>query len=168
MLHSRWRAAWLDPIMVWLTKGGTKGLVWVGLCAGLLVAGSVHARWAAVLCLASLLLAEGIINLVLKPAIRRERPFTNRALKRLGRLLVEAPGPNSWPSAHAGSSVAAATALAYAYPLWSPVFLALALLIAYSRIYVGVHYPLDVLAGVSVGLVTAVLVLLVGTSVRPL
>src|SRR5947209_8254579 len=121
--------------MVWATRAGTKGIVWLGVVAGLLLGGSVHARWVAILCLAALLLSEGVINIVLKPAIRRERPFTNRALKRLGRLLVEAPGPNSWPSAHAGSSLAAAVVLAYAYPLWSPVFIALAVLIAYSRIY---------------------------------
>src|SRR5579884_1404215 len=142
LLHSRLRAAWLDPFMVFVTRSGTKGVVWLALAAGLLLGGHAHARWTAALSVAALLLAEGAINIVLKPAFRRERPYKHPGL---ARLLVKAPGPHSWPSAHAGSSAAAAGVLAVLYPLVSPAFILLALLIAYSRVYVGVHYPLDVL-----------------------
>jgi undecaprenyl-diphosphatase len=113
---------------------------------------------------AALLLAEGIVNVVLKPAIRRERPFVRGGLPA---LLVQAPGPNSWPSAHAASSVAAAGVLAYVYHAAAPAFLVAALLIAYSRIYVGVHYPLDVLAGVVIGFLCAAIVIAASTVIAP-
>lgn len=156
ILHSRLRAGWLDPVMVLFTRAGTKGAVWFALAVGFLIAGSVHARWAAVLSSAALLLAEGLINWLLKPIFRRDRPYKHPGLSR---LLVAAPGPHSWPSAHAGSSAAAAVVLSALYPLWSPLFVAVGLLIAYSRVYVGVHYPLDVLAGIVVGVLAAVAVL---------
>jgi undecaprenyl-diphosphatase len=142
--------------MVLFTRAGTKGAVWFALAIGLLIGGSAHARSAALLASAALLLAEGLINWLLKPIIRRDRPYKHPGL---ARLLVSAPGPHSWPSAHAGSSAAAATVLSVAYPLWSPVFLLVAFLIAYSRVYVGVHYPLDVLAGIVVGILAALAIL---------
>jgi undecaprenyl-diphosphatase len=164
VLHSRLRARWLDPVMILFTRAGTKGAIWFGLASGLFIAGSAQARAAALLMSAALLLAEGAINWVLKPIIRRDRPYQHPGLSR---LLVSAPGPHSWPSAHAGSSAAAAVALSVAYTLWSPVFILVALLIAYSRVYVGVHYPLDVLAGIAVGIIAAVAVLVVVPPVVP-
>jgi undecaprenyl-diphosphatase len=158
LLHSRFRAGWLDAPMIWLTKAGTKGVIWLGLGSGMIVDGSIRGRWAAILSIGALLIAEGLINVVLKPLIRRERPFARRGS---GGLLVTVPGPHSWPSAHAGSSAAAALVLAALYPLWGAAFLAIALLIAYSRIYVGVHYPFDVLAGLIVGALAAACVLII-------
>lgn len=158
VLHNRLRARWLDPVMILFTRAGTKGAVWFAFAAGLFIDGSSHARSAALLMAAALLLAEGAINWFLKPIIRRDRPYKHPGLSR---LLVSAPGPHSWPSAHAGSSAAAAVVLSVTYPLWSPVFLLVALLIAYSRVYVGVHYPLDVLAGIGVGIMAAAAVLVI-------
>jgi undecaprenyl-diphosphatase len=150
--------------MVFFTRAGTKGAIWFALAVGFLIAGSAHARWAAILSSAALLLAEGLINWLLKPIIRRDRPYKHPGLSR---LLVAAPGPHSWPSAHAGSSAAAAAMLSFLYPLWSPLFVAVALLIAYSRVYVGVHYPLDVLAGVVVGILAALAVLVIAVLAVP-
>jgi undecaprenyl-diphosphatase len=153
-LHSRARAERLDPLMVAVTTAGTKGAVWFAVAALLLVLHPPEARRAAVLSLAALLVAEGIINFILKPLFRRERPY-QRGIHR--RLLVDEPGPNSLPSAHAGSSIAAGLILSALYFPWGLLFLALACLIAYSRVYVGVHYPLDILAGGAVGAAAAVL-----------
>ncbi len=164
LLHSRFRFAWLDPIMVWFTKAGTKGVLWFGLAAGMLVDGSERGRWVAVLSVAALLAAEGVINFVLKPAFRRRRPYEHPGL---AALLVSAPGPNSWPSAHAGSSIAAAAVLAAAYPIWGIIFIVVALLISYSRVYVGVHYPFDIAAGLVVGVVAAGVILAVAAFALP-
>ena len=63
--------------------------------------------------------------------------------------------------------MAAAVVLAFGYPWWGILFLATALLIGYSRVYVGVHYPLDVLAGIALGLTCALVVLGVGSLLAP-
>ena len=156
VLHARARYGRLDPLMVAITNSGTKGTVWIAIALILFVFGDAHLRYYSVLSILSLLLAEGAINLLLKPAIRRERPYVRN---RLSTLLVKAPGPHSWPSAHAGSSVAAALVLTVGAWPWGLVFLFLALLVGYSRVYVGVHYPLDVLAGYVVGVLAAAVVL---------
>lgn len=149
----RLRASWANTPMVCVTQSGTKGAIWIVVNVLLFTFGNAHARGAALMSVGSLLLAEGVINLVLKPAIARERPYAPRGPGRLHRLLVKAPGENSWPSAHAGSSVAAAVPLAVAYPGVGLIWLAFAALIAYSRVYVGVHYPFDVVAGAIIGTV---------------
>lgn len=164
LIHSRFRASWVDPPMIWLTRAGTKGVLWLGLAAGMLVDGSARGRLVAVLSIAALLLAEGLINLLLKPLIRRQRPYNHPGL---ATLLVNAPGPHSWPSAHAGSSIAAAVVLAAAYPLWGVIFIVTAVLISYSRVYVGVHYPFDVGAGMLVGLFAAGISLAFAAAVLP-
>ncbi len=155
------RSPWISSMMVWLTISGTKGSLWIILAGGLLVAGTQHGRVVAFLSVASLLCAEGLINLLLKPLVARERPYSRYGLKR---LLVEAPGAYSWPSAHAGSSMAAAVVLGYGYPSWAFILLSVAALLSYSRVYVGVHYPLDVLAGAVLGIACATAVLAVATA----
>lgn len=145
--------------MVRVTQSGTKGTIWIVLCALLFVFGDTRAKGAAMTSFCSLVLAEGVINLVLKPAIARERPYSPRGPGRLRLLLIKAPGAHSWPSGHAGSSMAAAVPLAVAYPRFGLVFLALAALIGFSRVYVGVHYPFDVVAGAITGALCALVVL---------
>jgi undecaprenyl-diphosphatase len=78
------------------------------------------------------------------------------------KALVTLPGGSSFPSGHTATSFACATVLAFFVPRAAPAFYLLALAIGFSRIYVGVHWPLDVLGGavlgVAVGLaVTALL-----------
>ena len=70
--------------------------------------------------------------------------------------LLDSPSTYSFPSGHATVSFACATVLALAVPrLRLPLF-ALATLISFSRVYVGVHYPFDVLAGAALGVAIAI------------
>ena len=69
--------------------------------------------------------------------------------------LVHAPTDASFPSGHAATSFAAATALSFAWPRWAPAFYLLALAIGFSRVYVGVHYPLDIVGGAALGIAVA-------------
>ena len=87
-------------------------------------------------------------QLLLKPIIARPRPFTFRPELT---LLVKAPRDFSFPSGHTAASFAAASALLFSKAKgWIPAMV-LAALIALSRLYLYVHYPTDVLAGVVVG-----------------
>jgi undecaprenyl-diphosphatase len=88
----------------------------------------------------------------LKQAFGRARPssvFTEP------RPLVPAPRDGSFPSGHAATSFACATVLALALPRYGLAFFVLAAAIAWSRVYVGVHYPLDVLGGAILGVLVA-------------
>jgi undecaprenyl-diphosphatase len=101
------------------------------------------------------LLAVAIADLAaaeLKGVFDVERPSSRYAEPR---PLVHAPLDGSFPSGHAATSFAAATVLTFARPRWAPAFFLLALAIGFSRIYVGVHYPLDVVGGAVLGILVA-------------
>jgi membrane-associated phospholipid phosphatase len=104
------------------------------------------------------------INYVVKVTVGRERPLIEEHPP-----LARAPTKLSFPSAHATSSVAGATALARLEPRARPALLALAAAICVGRPYLGMHYPSDVLAGVVLGaaLGTAVAALTAPPSVDP-
>jgi undecaprenyl-diphosphatase len=86
---------------------------------------------------------------VLKLAIDRARPVDHP--------LVPEPTTSSFPSGHSATSFACAATLAPFVPGHArPVLYLLAAAIAYSRVYVGVHYPLDVLGGAALGLLVAI------------
>ncbi len=78
--------------------------------------------------------------------------------------LVRTPDNSSFPSSHAATSFAAAVVLAVSVPRLGPFVLALAACIAFSRLYVGVHFPLDVLAGAALGVLVATALLLLARS----
>ena len=99
--------------------------------------------------MAGLVLEIVCCNLVLKPLVARIRPCdVNTAV----RLLIAWPDDFSFPSGHTGASFAAVAALyASRSKLWIPSLI-LAVLIAFSRLYLYVHYPSDVLAGIAIGI----------------
>jgi undecaprenyl-diphosphatase len=99
----------------------------------------------------------------LKPVFDIERPSTRYAEPR---PLVHAPTDGSFPSGHAATSFAAATVLTLAWPRWWPAFLLLALGIGFSRVYVGVHYPLDVVGGAALGILVAIALRLLVTALQ--
>ena len=101
------------------------------------------------------LLAE-VISGIIKPIVGRPRPPVR----------LTAPGPligvphgGSFPSGHATTSFACATVLTAYAPRLAPLWVVLACAVAYSRVYVGVHYPLDVVAGAALGTLVALGVL---------
>jgi len=94
-----------------------------------------------------------LISYGLKQWIGRERPSE---VYPLPKPLVRAPHDGSFPSGHATASFACATVLAFYAPRAAPRFFLLAAAIAWSRVYVGVHYPLDVLGGAVLGIAIAI------------
>lgn len=100
---------------------------------------------------AAVLLAYTLANLLTtaaKDAVDRARPEAARAA-------IELPTSPSFPSGHASGAFASAVALALLAPTLRTPALILAALIAFSRVYLGVHFPLDGLAGALLGAVTA-------------
>jgi undecaprenyl-diphosphatase len=93
---------------------------------------------------------------LLKTAIDVQRPSTRYAEPK---PLVSAPHDHSFPSGHAATSFAAMTVLCAVVPRAAPVWVLLALAIAFSRVYVGVHYPLDILGGAVLGAAIAIALL---------
>ena len=88
-------------------------------------------------------------NYLVKVAVRRPRPDLGRRLA----PLAGAPSALSFPSAHATSSLAAATAMGRVAPAARLPLYSLAALVCVTRPYLGMHYPSDVLGGVALGLV---------------
>ena len=136
---------WLMPLVSVICNHGE---VWIVLAAVLLIL--PRTRRTGVVVALALVLDLICCNLILKPLIGRLRPCDlNTAIT----LLVARPGDASFPSGHTASSFAAVGALlACRSRLWRPAFV-LSVLIAFSRLYLYVHWPSDVLAGAVLGTV---------------
>lgn len=116
--------------------------------------------WLLVLVLASDLVADGL-SLALRQAIGRDRP---PLVYPEPKALVAVPHTGAFPSGHASSAFACAAVLAWASPrLRVPAFV-LAAAIAWSRVYVGVHWPLDVLGGAVLGVLVSTVLLKLAAS----
>ena len=121
-----------------------------------------HKRAAAWRMLLAVAFTFAVCDYALKPLINRPRPFeVDAAIK----VIDARPGTRSFPSGHAAMAVAGAMAGSQLLPYSAWVWWPLAALIAISRIYIGVHWPTDVVAGALVGLATALFVL--GGTVQP-
>ena len=144
----------LDGAMLALSAVGRAGFVW--LVVGAAIAWR-RRKWYDCATLAAALLTAWIAaDYVLKPMIGRERPFVHDQVQVIGGK----PQDDSFPSGHAAGSAAAAVILSITAPDGRLAWWLLALAIGYSRVYLGLHYPLDVLGGALVGLLSAWIVML--------
>lgn len=138
----------LDTIMCAITRLGDAGIIWILLCIVLLILPKT--RKSGVVLMAALLVDLVVCNVILKPLVHRIRPFD---VKTGIELLVKRPTDYSFPSGHTAASVASVMALYLAgeKKIWVPALI-LAVLIAFSRLYLYVHYPTDVLGGMIIGI----------------
>ncbi|MFD5626716.1 bifunctional phosphatase PAP2/diacylglycerol kinase family protein [Streptomyces sp. NPDC127072] len=144
---SRFPAA--DPALRRISRAADHGRLWFGAAAGLASTGSREARRAALRGTGSLVLASLTVNTVVKWTARRPRPRLDHvpAIRHLGRQ----PHTTSFPSGHSASAAAFATGVALESTRYGALVAPFAASVAFSRVYVGVHYPADVLAGLAIG-----------------
>ena len=146
----RW-CPFLDTVMPIITHLGDGGIFWIALALILLCIPQTRKTGAAMG--VALLMGLLVCNLALKPLIGRMRPFDFQLLQgKVIPLLIEAPKDFSFPSGHTIASFEAATVVLICHRKWGIGAMALAMLIAFSRLYLYVHYPTDVLASVVLGI----------------
>jgi undecaprenyl-diphosphatase len=148
LLNTRIANPVLDVVMPFVTHLHNWTIPIAVLVVYLIVAQGKKGRMVIVLVVVTLIITDQLSSFVFKPWIGRVRPC--HMLEQV-RLLVNCGGRFSFPSSHATNMAGFATIFTLFYRKYGIIFWAIALLIGFSRIYVGVHYPGDVLFGLVLG-----------------
>jgi undecaprenyl-diphosphatase len=156
------RRPWLDDVMVLASALGAGGFIWIifGTIAGIFP-NNTAAMWRLWLAVAMAFL---VVDNVVKPLFERPRPFEVMAV----RLIDARPSSPSFPSGHAAMAAAGALAGTRMLPVAGIALWPLAALVIVSRVYLGVHWPTDVIAGAILGCSIAWFVLGGSLSNRPI
>lgn len=156
-LRETFSCAFMDRLMVAVSTMGNAGVLWIGLGLLFLAMGIRKKEWRerGLLLLLSLGACAAVCNLVLKPWVNRVRPYELLGYS----LLIPPLGDASFPSGHTAACFAAATAIYAENRFWGRIAYAFGVLMGFSRLYLGVHFPTDVLAGAMAGTLMAVLVI---------
>jgi undecaprenyl-diphosphatase len=140
----------LDRAFATLSRSANGSRLWMAVAGGIAGMGGASGRRAALRGLTSIAATSGVVNLVIKPLGARRRP--DRALHDVPLTRhVSMPRSTSFPSGHAASGFAFASGVARELPLAGVPLHAAAMLVAYSRVHTGVHYPIDVIVGSVLG-----------------
>jgi undecaprenyl-diphosphatase len=150
LVHNLPHALLLDWFALWLSGLGVAGLIWLLISIWLFMKIEKRDHWFFLPVVLAAALSELVTNMFLKNYFARARPP--------GAILTD----YSFPSGHATFAWALAVVLAAKEPRARYFFYILAILISLSRVYLGVHYPADVVAGCIVGLTVGLLSLRIG------
>lgn len=143
------RCDFLDFIMPFITVLGNKGAIWI-LSAIFLIISPKYRKYGFVM-LGALTACIIVCNISLKDIVARPRPCWLESVS----LLINNPKDYSFPSGHTMSSVTGAAVLTSANHKFGYFAIPLALLIAFSRLYLYVHFPSDVITSVIIGVFIA-------------
>ncbi|MEE9573757.1 MAG: phosphatase PAP2 family protein [Candidatus Neomarinimicrobiota bacterium] len=146
-----------NPILNWImpivTNENNIAIPLVLFWLWLLLFQGKRGKIAAILLLFTVILTDIIAAQIIKPWIGRIRP--SRAMLDNINLLVSRGGKYGFVSNHAANTMAAATIIGYFYKKWKSAVIIISLIVGFSRVYVGVHYPFDVLGGWLFGYISA-------------
>ena len=143
----------LNKIMIAITTAGNTGTIWLLIAVPMLL--NPSARNKGIKLILSLLLTGFIGEIIIKRLVGRMRPSKSIEQEK---LLIKEPITYSFPSGHTSSSFAAAVTIFLNYPNFAIAAFVLAGAIAFSRLYLKVHYPSDILAGAALGIICSLVV----------
>jgi diacylglycerol kinase family enzyme/membrane-associated phospholipid phosphatase len=143
-----------ERLMLWLSFAANMSRIWLVAAAALFKLGGRPGKRAAIRGVASIAASSAIVNFLIKPVVKRQRPSRDRIPA--ARHLVRAPLSSSFPSGHAASAFAFLTGTALESRRSAGLLVPLAVGVAYSRTFNGVHYPFDVASGALIGSAVAI------------
>lgn len=147
------KCGFLDRLMPIITKFG-EAYVFIIFAALLLV--FKRTRKTGLMLSAALIIGLVVCNITLKPLVARTRPFDMPGKEAI-LMLIKKTTDYSFPSGHSTASFEAATVIFATNKKWGIPAIILACLIAFSRLYLYVHYPTDVFFGIAMGVVAGIL-----------
>ncbi|MFN8356063.1 MAG: phosphatase PAP2 family protein [Spirosomataceae bacterium] len=144
----------LDQVMEWITRKQSWYPFYAFLVIGLMWKLKKRTLFLIPLLVLAITLADQFSSALLKPLVARLRPCHDLSLQALVHLTGDCGGQYGFASSHAANSFALAAMLYLLFRKrwrWTVYLFVWAIVVSYSRIYVGVHYPLDVIAGAGIG-----------------
>lgn len=157
------KCGFLDFFTVALSYITTSGIIWIVL--GIVLTCVKKTRVVGIIVLMALAIGFLSGDVLLKHLVQRPRPFTvNTDIQ----LLIKQPSGASFPSTHSTLAAAVTTVLLVKKRALGWCALALTVCIAFSRLYLYVHYPTDVLCGLLLGVLSGVVALLIARAIKPL
>ena len=144
-----------DKVMPFITNGENWVIFFVIMWFYVFVKGGPKGRALAILVILCFILSDQTSNLI-KELVGRVRPCASLPNVH---LLINCGSGKSFPSSHAVNNFAGAVLISHFYPKLKYLVYAGAFLIAISRIFVGVHYPIDVLGGMIIGIILGLFVI---------
>ena len=160
MQFARRHTPFMNKLMILITTSGDNGYIWFALTVPFLLMNRF--RLLGFTILAALGIASLSGEIIIKHIVKRIRPC-NKAFEEY--LLIENPPHYSFPSGHTTASFAVAAVMAAVCPVWCGSVVIYAFLIAFSRLYLLVHYPTDVLCGMIIGTVCGLIAIPVAQSI---
>lgn len=149
-INDNMRSRFLDKAMKLVSASGNYGIVWIAAAFSLIAMGGEKRR-AGLLMIASLMVEASACNLIIKPSVKRVRPNDAHGLV----ISIDRPKDYSFPSGHTAAAFAAAYSLYLSNKRSGILMLYSAAVMGFSRVYLLVHYPMDVVAGAAIGMLSA-------------